>query len=52
MEITKCFTVRSMESVKSGIDMSFEDNINYVLLLTKYSKAFVYASILNKASQT
>lgn len=32
-----------MESVKSKIDVSFEDNINYVFLLTKYSKAFVYA---------
>lgn len=52
MEITKCFTVRSMESVKSRIDMSFEDNLNYVFLLTKYWKAFVYAFILNKASQT
>lgn len=41
-----------MESVKSGIDASFEDNINYVFLLTKYSNAFVYAFFLNKASQT
>jgi len=41
-----------MEFTKSGIDVSFEDNINYVFLLTKYSKTFVYAFFLNKASQT